>query len=318
MRPVLRITLSLVAAAGVVLAQDAPAPQGGWKPIGQSGSGSSPAQATAAAPSPAAQPAPPPSTPAVPPAQLTLKAGTFVTVRINQGLSSNRNHVGDAFTATLVRPVVIDGFVVARTGETISGTVSDAKKSGLGNSKSRLGIQLTELTLADGQQMPIQSELFTRSAPGVPGGVEAAAVGTTTAVGAGIGAVAAGGVGAAVGAGAGLVAGGLGVLLTPGRPTIIPPEAVLTFKIDSDVNVATDKAPQAFQPVGPNDYNQPQLQANRPAGRGVPPPPGYAYPYYGYGYPYAYGYPYYPYYWGPGVGVYFGAGWGPRFYGRWR
>jgi len=311
MRPVLRIALSLVTAAGFALAQDAPAPQGGWKPIGQPGSGSSQADPQAA------QPATPPAAPALP-AQLTLKAGTFITVRANQVLSSDRNHVGDLFTASLLRPIVVDGFVIAHPGQTIAGQVADAKKSGLANGKSRLGIQLTNLTLADGQQVPVQSELVSRSAPGVPGGVEAAAVGTTTAVGAGIGAVAAGGVGAAIGAGAGLAAGGLGVLLTPGRPTVIGPESVLTFKIDSDVTVATDKAPQAFQPVGPNDYSQPQLQANRPAGPGVPPSPGYAYPYYGYGYPYAYGYPYYPYYWGPGVGVYFGGVWGPRFYGRFR
>ena len=47
------------------------------------------------------------------PSHLTIKPGTFVTVRVNQGLSSDRNQVGDAFSATLVKPLVVDGVVLA-------------------------------------------------------------------------------------------------------------------------------------------------------------------------------------------------------------
>ena len=54
----------------------------------------------------------PPAQMAVPP-QLTIKPGTFVTVRIDQPLSSDRNQQGDTFSATLARPVVVDGVVVA-------------------------------------------------------------------------------------------------------------------------------------------------------------------------------------------------------------
>src|SRR5437899_2970869 len=47
------------------------------------------------------------------PAQLTIKPGTFITVRMSQGLSSDRNQEGDVFTATLAQPIVVDGVVVA-------------------------------------------------------------------------------------------------------------------------------------------------------------------------------------------------------------
>jgi hypothetical protein len=181
---------------------------------------------------------------------------------------------------------------------------------------------LTDLTLVDGQQVPLQSELITRTGP-TSVGRDAAAIGTTTGVGAAVGAAAAGGVGAAIGAGAGAVASTVGVLLTRGNPTIITPESVLTFRIDAAITVATDHAPQAFRPVGPNDYSQkPQLQAGRPTG--YAPPPGGAYyagaPYgYPYGYPYAYGYPYYgfgyPY---VGIGFYGGGFYGARFGGGFR
>ena len=166
-------------------------------------------------------------------AQLTLKPGTFITVRINQALSSDRNQQGDAFTATLVRPIVVDGFVVAQPGET-HGRPGGRSQEGRASVKgvSHLGVQLTELTLVDGQQVPIQSSLITRNGP-TSQGRDAAAIGTTTAVGAAIGAAAAGGVGAAIGAGAGAVASTIGVLLTRGHPTLITPESVLTFRIDA-------------------------------------------------------------------------------------
>ena len=311
MKSTLRITFSLLAAASLVLAQDtAPSPDGqaqaaqaqsGWKRVGDSGSSLGSVQAVKDP-----QPAPPPQ--AAPPAQLTLKSGTFITVRINQALSSDKNQPGDAFTATLVRPILVDGFVVAQPGQTLAGRVAEAKKAGRAAGVSHLGVQLTDLTLVDGQQVPLQSELITRTGP-TSVGRDAAGIGTTTAVGAAVGAAAAGGTGAAIGAGAGAVASTIGVLLTRGRPTLITPESVLTFRIDSAVTIATDRSPQAFRPVGPNDYSQPQIQAGRP---GYAPRPGGAY--YG-GYPYAYGYPYfgYPYYWGPGIGIGF---YGGGFYGR--
>src|SRR5271163_3815247 len=95
------------------------------------------------------------------PAHLTMKPGTYVTVRINQPLSSDKNQTGDAFTATLSRPVVVDGVVVAGPGQVVAGRVSEAQKAGHGQGNSRLGLQLTSLTLVDGQQVPIQSGLVT-------------------------------------------------------------------------------------------------------------------------------------------------------------
>ncbi len=66
-----------------------------------------------------AQPAPPP--PANIPPQLTIAPGTFVTVRVNQLLSSDHNQAGDAFSASLVNPIVVNGIVVADRGQNDSG-----------------------------------------------------------------------------------------------------------------------------------------------------------------------------------------------------
>jgi len=240
------------------------------------------------------------------PAKLTIKPGTYVTVRLNQGLSSDRNKVGDGFAATLAKPVVVDGVVVAERGQTVGGRVTEAKKAGRVEGVSRLAVQLTDLTLSDGQPAPLQTQLFSKNGP-TSVGRDVGAVAATTATGAAIGAAADWGRGAAIGAGAGAAAGIIGVLLTRGRPTYLYPEEILTFRVEAPVAISTEAAPQTFRWVNAGDYDRPYDVQNRPPG------PGYRYgSHYPYPYPYAYGYGYgYPYYWGTGVGFgYWGRGWG--------
>ncbi|HET7100914.1 MAG TPA: BON domain-containing protein, partial [Terriglobia bacterium] len=244
------------------------------------------------------------------PDTLHLASGTLVSVRLAQALSTNQNRTGDAFTATLEQPVVVNGWVVARRGQSIEGRVVDAEKGGRVKGTSKLEIALTELTLVNGRQLPIQTRLI-RAEGGTTRGRDAQAIGTTTGVGAIIGAIAGEGGGAAIGAGIGAAVGVAGVLLTHGRPTVIPPEALLTFRLESSANISTLSAQAAFRPVNQQDYAQQTLQ-HRPDGTYVPRPP-YGYPvYYGY-----YGRPgYYSPYWGWGrPGGYY---WGPRVYGVYR
>jgi hypothetical protein len=264
--------------------------------------------------------APPPPNYNVP-AQLIIKPGTYVTIRTNQWLSSDQNHVGDTFTGTLEQPVIVDGIVVAQRGQSVYGRVTEAQKAGRVEGTSRLGMHLTDLTLADGQQEIIQSQMINRSGP-TSNGRDAAAIAGTTALGAAIGAGVDWGRGAAIGAGAGAAAGILGVLLTRGHPTVVYPETVMTFQTTAPAIVATDRSPQAFQPVNTQpDYGPapaPAQGARPPAVscyNCAPPPPApapYPAPYYApYPYPYAYSYPY-PYFGGFSVVV------GPRYgyYGR--
>ncbi len=291
--------------------QPPPPPQnnGGWRRLGPAPAGQPPQGGF----DPRYAQAPPPPPPV--PAQLTIAPGTFFTVRVNQVLSSDRNHEGDAFSATLVKPIVVNGVIVADRGEVIQGRVSEAKKAGRVSGVSHLGLELTDMTLVDGTQVPVKTELINRNGT-TSQGRDAVGIGAATGIGAIIGAGAAGrhdvGEGAAIGAGAGAAAGIIGVLLTRGNPTIVRPEQVLTFRMDNPIVVNTDRAPQAFRYAGPYDYQQPQDQP-----RSAPPVryggyygPGY-YPYYGYGYGY-------PYYYGPGIGIGFGGFYGGRFGGRWR
>ena len=244
---------------------------------------------------------------AVPPQTLTLPAGTVIRVRIGEWLSSDRNAIGDTFSAELSQPLVVDGWVVARRGQSETGRVSTVKSGGHGTETSQLGVELPTLTLVDGQQLPLQTQLFQASGPNSTDR-NVATVGTTTGLGAVIGAIAGGGTGAAIGAGLGATAGIIGVMSTSGRPTVIPPEAVLSFKLKTPVTISTEKSQMAFQPATQSDYDS-RAPQNRPRMmRPVPAP----YPYGPYPYPYAYAYPY-PWYPAPFVGLgYYGR------FGGWR
>ena len=240
-----------------------------------------------------------------------------MSVRINEYLSSDRNQVGDRVTATLQQPVVVNGYVVARRGQMLVGQVEAAEKAGRIKGTSQLGIELTDMTLADGQSRPILTELW-KGSGGTSRGADAATIGGTTALGAAIGSIADWGRGAAIGAGAGAAAGIGAVLLTRGRPTVIPPETWLTFRLKEAVTVDTTQSARAFLPVSQYDYDGgrrgsryqggyatqgPYAQSPYACGYNAPcyPPPTYAYPYGAY-----------PGYYYPGPSFYYGG-----YYGRW-
>jgi hypothetical protein len=233
------------------------------------------------------------------PAQLTIKRGTFITVSINQRLSSDHNQAGDSFSATLARPLVVDGVVVAQPGQTIGGRVAEAQKAG---------------------RVSIETQLIGRRGP-TSVGQDAGTIVGTSAVGAAIGAIAGRGEGAGIGAAAGAAVGTAGVLLTRGHATVIYPESLLTFRIEAPVTFSTERSSQAFRYVDASDYDR-SLRAQsarvaRPAGAcgpyGCPPPPP---PPFYYGPTYYYG-PAYPYYYGPTFSYFVGPRfyYGPQFYG---
>jgi hypothetical protein len=173
----------------------------------------------------------------------------------------------------------------------VTGVVSEAHKAGRTEGTSRLGLELTEMQLADGRQVQVRTRLMQRRGD-TSYGRDAAAIGVTTATGAAIGGAVDGGFGAGIGAAAGAVASTIGVLLTRGQPTIIYPETPLTFALDAPLNIEAD---EAFQPASQQDFDQ-RVQQRPPAPRpayGPQPGPyyygGYSGPYYPYPYPYYYG-----------------------------
>ncbi|MGC2195444.1 MAG: hypothetical protein WA628_12275 [Terriglobales bacterium] len=157
----------------------------------------------------------------------TIPAGTHITVRTAQELTSGSAKVGERFDATLTRALVVGGKTLAKAGAPARGKVTVAKSSGRLHAPGQLSVRLTSVQI-EGRMVPISTGSYhlegkshTKS--------NATKIGGGAAVGALIGGLAGGGKGAAIGAGAGGAAG-TGVAAATGKEeAIIPAEKAISF-----------------------------------------------------------------------------------------
>ena len=156
--------------------------------------------------------APPPPVEKPKPQPIVVPAGTVLTVRTGQALSSKTSQTGQAFLATLAQPVSVRGRSALTTGSTVSGTVVTAKAKGKIKGEGQLDLSLTSISLG-GHTYQIQTGVLSSTVKG-KGKRTAATTGGGAAGGALIGGIAGGGKGAAIGAGVGAAAGFIGGTLT--------------------------------------------------------------------------------------------------------
>ncbi len=193
-----------------------------------------------AAPAPVtpAVPAEPPAPP--PPRTVTIAAGTLLSARLLETLSSDTVKPGDTFMATLDRPFTVDGMVIAERGARVEGRVVESQEAGRIKGVSNLAIQLVRLNTSDGQRLAIQTDVF-RKAGETTRSTDAAKVGGGAGLGAVIGAIAGGGKGAAIGAAVGGAAGAGTVAATRGKAAVLPVETRIDFRISNAVTVTERK-----------------------------------------------------------------------------
>lgn len=214
------------------------------RPINDVNTGAPPASAPSAPLSPAPAPEPPkdsaPSQPPPPevtqPHTVTITAGTILPVRIGETITADHNQPGDTFLATLEKPLIVDGFVIAERGARLEGRIVEAERAGRAKGLSHLAVELVKLSTADGQHVRIRTASFQKeSQPST--GSDAAKIGIGAAIGAAIGGMAGGGKGAGIGAGIGGAAGVGDVLLTRGKAARIPVETRISFRVQEPVTI---------------------------------------------------------------------------------
>ena len=167
---------------------------------------------------------------------VTLTAGTALDIRLGETLSTEHNYSGDTFRATLLSPIIMDGFIIAERGSKALGRVVFARRARRIEGISNMSLALTEINTTDGQRVGIETDVFDRRGPS-NALVEAAKIGGGAALGAIIGAISGGGKGAAMGAGVGGAAGTGAVLFSRGRPAVVAAETVLQFRLTSPVTI---------------------------------------------------------------------------------
>lgn len=198
------------------------------------------AVSTTTMPATVGAPLPAPSGPtvsAVPVAvNVSIPAGTSLTIRIDQRLSVKSSRSGDTFTGEIVNPVLdTNSAVLLPKGTQVEGVVDVSHRRGHFKGRSLLELRLTSLTL-HGTQYPLTTQDLARTKKG-KGKRSAALIGGGAGLGMLVGGLASGGTGLLVG---GLVGGGAGTAaagLTGNRDIDIPAESIVRFKLTDDLVV---------------------------------------------------------------------------------
>jgi hypothetical protein len=201
--------------------------------------------ATPAAP---ANTPPPPPPPPPQPVTYTIPAGSRITVRLAQSISSKTAKEGDAFDATVTSPIVVKGKTLVTTGSTATGTVISANSRGKFKGEGELSLRLTSLRV-NGARTPIDSSTWSRTLKG-KGKRTAGFIGGGGGAGALIGGLAGGGKGALIGGLAGAGAGTAAGALTGNEQVVVGAESPLTFSLVNSVSVQVMPG-QGAQPEPP-------------------------------------------------------------------
>jgi len=188
----------------------------------------------------------PTPTPAPTPQKVSVPAGTQLSIRVNDEVSSEKAQVGDTFHGSISAPVTIDDQVVIPTTADVEGRVVDVKSAGRFAGGSVLTLQLTKLTM-NGKSYSITTDQWSQNGKGKGKGT-AAKVGGGAAVGAILGGIFGGGKGAAIGTVAGAGAGTAGSAVGKGQQIDLKPEAVINFSLQNPVTV-TVPPPSTRQPM---------------------------------------------------------------------
>jgi len=169
---------------------------------------------------------------------VTLPAGTVLRLSVGHRFGSDISSVEDPVSATLVRPIVIDGLDVLPSGSRVQGYVTHAARSGRVKGRGSVGVRFTRITLASEEtSYRLRTRPWTAVAPATKK-QDALKIGIPAAGGAAIGALIGGKKGAGIGALTGGGAGTAFVLSTRGRDVRVGRGAVITVRLAEPLRVA--------------------------------------------------------------------------------
>ena len=177
----------------------------------------------------------PPPPPPPKPEPIVVPAGTVLTVRTSQDLSSKTSQAGQVFLATLAQPISVDGKPALPKGSTVSGKVVTAKAKGEVKGEGELSLALMSIEVGH-HTYPIETHVQIATVSG-KGKRTAATTGGGAAGGALIGGIAGGGKGAGIGALVGAGAGFIGGAVTGNKQIEIPAESALRFTLSSPLTL---------------------------------------------------------------------------------
>ncbi len=172
--------------------------------------------------------------------EVTVPADAVIGLQLESTLSRDTARIEDRVNAKVTRDVRADGRVAIPAGSRVIGSVSEVDRGGKMRERARLGVRFHTVILADGTELPLQTETVVRLGES-PGNASAAKVGGGAIGGAILGAILGGGKGAAIGAGVGAGAGTAAVMAGGRRAAQIQSGSPMTVKILSPVTVTVER-----------------------------------------------------------------------------
>jgi hypothetical protein len=177
------------------------------------------------------------------PEVVSLPADSKISIRLEHGVSTEKNSAGDTFTGWLDGPLTVDGKTVAPARSQVVGKLTQVKDAGRVEGRAGLSMVLHTLVV-DGEEYDLETLPLSRVARNTRK-KDAAIIGGSAAAGAVIGAIAGGGKGAAIGAGVGGGSGTGYVLATKGEPVEFAPETRLTFYLSEPLQLPVYESSQS-------------------------------------------------------------------------
>jgi hypothetical protein len=168
--------------------------------------------------------------------EVTLPAGTTLTVALTSMVGSDTSKVEDAVHGTLRHAVRIDGVQALPIGTAVSGHVTNAQPAGKVKGKASIGFRINAIELPGKSSEPIRTATYSRVSRATKQ-KDATKIGVGAGAGAVIGGILGGGSGAAKGAAIGGGAGTAVVLSTKGDEVRIPAGTPVTIKLTAPLLV---------------------------------------------------------------------------------
>jgi hypothetical protein len=216
----------------------------------------------ASAPAPIARPTQPAAARSAAPAErISVPAGTRFAVMLENGISTRSAKPGDSVYFRTSFPITQSNRVIVPVGSYLRGELVDAKRPGRIKGRGEFRMKLNTLIFPNGYTVDLNAAPRSADSGGnetmdsegkvTSGGGKGKDVGTvatTTATGAGIGAIADGAKGAGIGAGIGGLAGLGAVLLTRGPEAELPRGSTLDVVLEHEL--ALDGSQIQYTSVG--------------------------------------------------------------------
>jgi hypothetical protein len=219
--PIISVLMLTLSAGSCSRADTASAATG--SAVGTAGRAES-APAVAPSPAPAAR-------------EITIPAGTPLTVILDTPVGSDTSRVEERVNAHLARPVIVAGQTALAEGSRVGGVVTDAKRSAKVKGRAHVALRFDSLTPSGSdERYTIHTSAVGRTAPGTKK-KDALEIGAPAAGGALIGAIVGGKKGAAIGGAVGGGAGTAVVLSTRGKEVHLAKGATITLRLTQPVTV---------------------------------------------------------------------------------